>query len=371
MVGPLLEDTDLLLLLSRRLLEFYDHHQRSLPWRDNLDVYSVWLSEVMLQQTGVVTVLPYYQRFMGEFPTLQALAQAPLERVLFHWQGLGYYQRARHLHQTAQMIVLHHGGVFPQQLELLLALPGIGRNTASAILAIAFNRPYAILDGNVKRVLARLTALEAPLNRVSEQCLWQLAQRLTPVERPGDYAQAIMDLGATICTPRRPQCPRCPWQPYCRARIAGRSEHYPITLASVTKPRRWQIGLLLSRADGRILLMKRSSRGLLAGLWEPPCSDILPETTTDQPLLPALSADTVCRGFGLEAADWTTAQPIRHTFTHFHLTLFPWQGRWLSGEPDINAARHQSWDWVAPDEIGQFPIATLHRKLLQVFRRGL
>ncbi|MBF0159189.1 MAG: A/G-specific adenine glycosylase [Magnetococcales bacterium] len=349
--------------LSQLLLEFYDQNGRFLPWRNRHDPYAIWISEVMLQQTGVAAVIPYYDRFMQVFPTLQSLAQASLEQVLFHWQGLGYYQRARRLHQTAQIVVEQHGGILPQQLDQLMALPGIGRNTACAILAIAFNHPYAILDGNVKRVLTRLMAIDSPLDHATTRRLWQLAQQMTSPQRPGDYAQAIMDLGATLCTPRQPQCQRCPWQDPCQARKTGDPQHYPVTVMTGShKPHRWQLGLLLLRPDGSLLLLQRPGHGLLAGLWQPLCGPL----SSDPPDESAVA--TMGRDSGLVTTDWhVIARPLRHTFTHFHLTLLPWQGRWLAGDPDAGALGYQSWCWASVDEASRLPMATLHRKLLQMF----
>ncbi len=208
--------------ISPLLLAWYAKAGRDLPWRRSRDPYRVWLAEIMLQQTGVTTVIPYYARFLDRFPHVGALAEAALDEVIALWAGLGYYSRARNLHATAQHVMTEHGGAFPADLAALTALPGIGRSTAGAILSIAFDRKAPILDGNVRRVLARLFALrEEPRRPAAEKQLWAWAEALTPPERPHDYAQAIMDLGATVCTPRRPACDRCPLAALCRGKGSG------------------------------------------------------------------------------------------------------------------------------------------------------
>ena len=204
--------------MNRRLLTWYGRVGRDLPWRRTRDPYRIWLSEIMLQQTGVVAVIPYYERFLETFPSVAALAAAPLDQVLELWAGLGYYRRARFLHEAARRVMSEHGGRFPDQLAAIMALPGIGRSTAGAIVSIAFDRKGPILDGNVRRVLCRLLAIDGdPRSGKVEKQLWQLAETLTPEDRPHDYAQAIMDLGATICTPRRPDCAACPLSGLCQA----------------------------------------------------------------------------------------------------------------------------------------------------------
>ncbi|MGN7614154.1 A/G-specific adenine glycosylase, partial [Magnetococcales bacterium HHB-1] len=256
--------------LSRTLLEFYAKSGRNLPWRQNREPYRIWLSEIMLQQTGAATVIPYYERFLKRFPKVEILAASPLGEVLSHWQGLGYYRRAHHLHETAQKIVARFDGDFPKTVEAWKALPGIGESTAAAIVAIAFNKKATILDGNVKRVLSRLTAFDQPLNRAAPlRALWHLARMITPEEAAGDYAQAIMDLGATCCTPRKPQCPICPWIPYCRAHKEDDPLAYPKSNKRKKTAEKYQVCLLVLDPEQRLLLRQRPEKGLLAGLWEP------------------------------------------------------------------------------------------------------
>lgn len=219
--------------LRRSLLSWYEQRGRTLPWRNEVDPYKIWVSEIMLQQTQVKTVIPYYQRWLTQFPTVETLASADLQQVLKAWEGLGYYARGRNLHKAAQQVVEQQDGQFPANLEGVLALPGIGRTTAGGILSAAFNQPVSILDGNVKRVLARLAALPVPPAKALQQ-LWQLSDRLIDPEHPRDFNQAIMDLGAIACTPRNPTCLLCPWRDLCRAFTQGIQSQLPMRVAEST-----------------------------------------------------------------------------------------------------------------------------------------
>ncbi|MEO0409863.1 MAG: A/G-specific adenine glycosylase, partial [Cyanobacteria bacterium P01_A01_bin.135] len=253
--------------LRRSLLEWYGTFGRQLPWRSTRDPYAIWISEVMLQQTQVKTVLPYYQRWLERFPTARALASADLQTVLKQWEGLGYYARARNLHRAAQLVVERHGGQFPEALGAAMALPGIGRTTAGGILSAAYNQPVSILDGNVKRVLARLVALESPPNRILK-LLWRYSDLLLDPEQPRDFNQALMDLGATRCD-RRPDCPRCPWQSHCRAFHTNRQLDLPMREVRPPLPHK-NIGVGVIWHQRQILIDRRRPEGLLGGLWEFP-----------------------------------------------------------------------------------------------------
>ncbi len=295
------------------LLDWYDRHARRLPWRvppgagHRADPYRVWLSEVMLQQTTVVAVKPYFEAFLQRWPRVEDLAAAADGDVMAAWAGLGYYARARNLLACARAVAKDHGGVFPDTEEGLRALPGIGPYTAAAIAAIAFDRPATVLDGNVERVMARLHAVEAPLPG-SKETLRGLAAALTPVERPGDYAQAVMDLGATICTPRNPACGLCPWSGACRGRVAGIAADLPRKSPKAAKPVRFGIAYLALRPDGAVLLERRPAKGLLGGMLGLPGTD----WTEGREIVPAPPI----------AAEWDDAgAEVRHTFTHFHLRL--------------------------------------------------
>jgi A/G-specific adenine glycosylase len=297
--------------LSVDLLAWYDRHARDLPWRvppgsaARPDPYSVWLSEVMLQQTTVAAVRDYFHRFTMRWPDVAALAAAADADVMGEWAGLGYYARARNLLKCARAVVADHGGRFPETRQGLLQLPGIGPYTASAIAAIAFDEPATVVDGNVERVMARLHAIETPMPQAKRQ-LTSLAEGLTPNQRPGDYAQAVMDLGATICTPRSPACGICPWVTPCRARAMRIAAELPRKTPKVPKPTRFGIAYLARRDDGAWLLERRPDSGLLGGMLGWPGSD-WSETPSDAPPI---------------EADWQDAgAEVRHTFTHFHLRL--------------------------------------------------
>jgi A/G-specific adenine glycosylase len=301
--------------IAPALLNWYDRHRRRLPWRalpgEAADPYRVWLSEIMLQQTTVAAVAPYFDRFLERWPTVEALAAAPLDHVLQLWAGLGYYARARNLHKCAVAVATEHGGRFPDSEDGLLRLPGIGAYTAAAIGAIAFDRSTNVVDGNIERVMARLHAEETPLPQ-AKPILKALAARHVPRKRAGDYAQALMDLGATICTPRKPKCVLCPLLQHCRARELGIQDELPRRSAKAEKPTRYGLAFVLQRSDGAILLRRRAEKGLLGGMMEVPSSDWLTGRRSDRELMQAAPA----------AAGWSELPGlVRHTFTHFHLEL--------------------------------------------------
>jgi A/G-specific adenine glycosylase len=314
-------------------LAWYDRHGRhDLPWKQDPSPYRVWVSEVMLQQTQVATVLPYYQRFMTRFPSLGGLAAADLDRVLELWSGLGYYARARNLHRAAVRVVAEHGGDMPADAETLQALPGIGRSTAAAIMALAHNRRHAILDGNVKRVLSRVHAVPGWPGRtaVSRQ-LWQISEAVTPAERVADYTQAIMDLGAGPCRRTRPLCGDCPLTALCKARAAGNPEAYPGRRPKRDLPVR-ALNFLLIRDGSRVLLQQRPPVGLWGALWS------FPECRLDQ------APEQWCREhLGLEVEHRYTGEALRHSFSHFHLDITPWEGEVKNPSPVVMEAGASVW----------------------------
>ena len=338
--------------LAASLLTWYDRHARRLAWRvpsgQPVDPYRVWLSEIMLQQTTVAAVDAYFRAFTERWPRVEDLAAAELDEVLTAWAGLGYYARARNLHRCAIEIATRHGGRFPTDEEELRRLPGIGEYTAAAIAAIAFQEPAAVMDGNVERVLARLADDPTPLPAAKPR-LKAILRRIVPPQRPGDFAQAMMDLGALICTPRRPRCVLCPWRPACRAAQAGSAEDLPVKAAKAERPTRRAIAFWATDPSGAILLRRRPERGLLGGMIEVPSS----EWRTGSP--PDL--DEVRREAPL-AANWRLLRGlVRHTFTHFHLEL------------QVAAAHVPEPPeglWVLPDALGDHALPTVMRKVVRL-----
>ena len=318
---------------SLRLLRWFDQHGRKdLPWQQDITPYRVWVSEIMLQQTQVATVIPYYQRFMARFPDVASLAAAHIDEVLALWTGLGYYARARNLHRAAQTVISDWEGVFPSQQDDIQTLPGIGRSTAAAITSIACGGSAAILDGNVKRVLSRHAAIDGwPGKREVEQQLWALAEQYTPSERTADYTQAIMDLGATLCRRSKPDCERCPVADDCKAKAMQRQSDYPGKKPRKTLPVKRTHMLLIENPAGEILLEKRPASGIWGGLWS------LPEVEDDGDI-----TDTLERLIGFEAPPQALGE-LRHTFSHYHLDIQPQHIR-LSREPArIMEADRQLW----------------------------
>ncbi len=344
---------------SAALLDWYDRHRRRLPWRAapgrQADPYRVWLSEIMLQQTTVAAVEPYYRRFLEKWPTLEALAAAELGEVLETWAGLGYYSRARNLHKCARAVVEHHGGAFPETEKALLALPGIGPYTAAAMQAIAFERPANVVDGNVERVMARYFALHEPLPAAKPE-LKERAATLLPKRRFGDYAQALMDLGATICTPRRPACASCPLAPGCAALAEGCASDLPRRMTKAPKPLRRGAVFWLQRPDGAVLLRRRPETGLLGGMMEVPTSDWV---KADGPgAVPGLEAAPV-------AAEWQRlAGLVRHTFTHFHLELDVYAAR-LRRVPRLDGL------WVMPADLEAQALPSVMKKVARLAQTAL
>jgi len=312
------------------------HGRHDLPWQQSRDPYRIWLSEIMLQQTQVATVLPYYERFLAAFPDVRSLAAAPIGRVLELWAGLGYYRRAHHLHAAARAVVDRHGGSFPGTSEDLVALPGVGRSTAAAIAAFAFGVRGAILDGNVKRVLARHRGIEGfPGEAAVEKRLWVAAEALLPARGIENYTQGLMDLGATVCTRSAPRCDACPVADDCVARVQGRVDRLPSPRPRKSVPKRELKVLLIERAD-ELLVERRPATGIWSGLWS------LPELPADADVPEAL------RGrFGIEAATIDALAPVVHGFTHFTLTLHPLRIAVRRWQPRAESPEHI---WLARDD---------------------
>jgi len=339
---------------TSKLLRWYRQHGRhDLPWQRKADPYHVWLSEIMLQQTQVQTVIPYYERFMTRFPDVRSLADAPLDDVLYLWTGLGYYARARNLHKTARMVRDNYNGVFPEDRAELESLPGIGRSTAAAILALSRNQAHAILDGNVKRVLARYHAVPGwPGKKNVENHLWELAQAYTPERGAAAYTQAIMDFGATVCTRARPACDCCPVADGCEALRMGRQADFPDKKPGKDKPVRRTCFAILEDCEGRILLQKRPPTGIWGGLWSfPECS---PETDVEA---------WIKQAFGSTVCDLRREEGLRHTFSHFHLEITP--VRAVLAETPGGVRDQSDIRWVRPTEKLTIGTAAPVKKLIE------
>lgn len=344
--------------IAPALIAWYDRHARRMPWRvpparrragERPDPYHVWLSEVMLQQTQVKTVHAYFQRFVESWPTVADLARAETDAVMAAWAGLGYYSRARNLKRCAEIVAVEMAGAFPQTPDELRQLPGIGDYTANAIAAIAFDFPATVVDGNVERVVARLFRIEEPLPRAKPR-LRAAAAELSPVERPGDYAQAMMDLGATICTPRRPACALCPIGEFCAGRAHGDPERFPVKAAKAAKPMRKGAAFIARRNDGAILLRRRPPKGLLGGMSEPPTSGWSART----------DGETCIKAAPFEA-DWRKAGTVRHVFTHFELELDVWLAE-IGGTP-MAADVDEGW-WSPPDRLPGEALPSVMKKAI-------
>lgn len=334
---------------------YHQHGRKDLPWQHPRTPYRVWVSEIMLQQTQVTTVIGYFERFMATFPDVQTLAAASSDQVLHLWTGLGYYARARNLHKAARQLVAEHDGQFPATVEAVSELPGIGRSTAGAILAQSRGLRAPILDGNVKRVLTRYHAIAGwPGKKAVEQQLWQRAEQHTPHTRLADYTQAIMDLGATLCTRRRPNCPACPIKEGCQAHAAGNPEAYPSRKPATEKPTRQTRMLILQDHDGQVWLEPRPPTGIWGGLW------CFPQIAADDDPQAALGA----RGLRLRRQE--ALSPFRHTFSHFHLDIEP-----LLIQVDRTGASVQDTGgcWVPPASPGELGLAAPVKKLLDTLHQ--
>jgi A/G-specific adenine glycosylase len=336
--------------IATRLLDWYDVHARRLPWRvppDERalgvlpDPYRVWLSEIMLQQTTVTAVRGYFDAFLARWPTLADLATAPRDDVMAAWAGLGYYSRARNLKACAETIARDHAGRFPDTAEALAALPGIGPYTAAAIAAIAFDRPETVVDGNVERVIARLEAIETPLP-AAKPAIRIVAAALTPTSRPGDYAQAVMDLGATICTPKSPACVLCPIGTDCRARARGDADTFPRRMVKPERPTRFGEAYVIVDGRGAVLVRRRPDKGLLGGMLEVPTTPWEASPPAASPPLPLA---------------YTGVGRVEHTFTHFHLVLDVLKARY-DGAPPAGLR------WLEASDIVGEALPSLMRKVI-------
>jgi A/G-specific adenine glycosylase len=347
---------------AQRLLAWFASAARDLPWRSDRSPYRVWLAEVMLQQTQVDTVAPYYERFLARFSTVEALAAAPLEDVLKLWEGLGYYARARNLHAAARQIVSRLGGQIPDTFKALLTLPGVGRYTAGAVASIAFGRDVPAVDGNVRRVLARVFAIREDVSRSAVQReLEALAQSLLPPGKAGVFNEALMELGATVCAPRTPQCDSCPLRDLCQAHAAGEQASLPVKRPRKRTPHYDVAAAVTVDKDGHVLVSQRNADDMLGGLWEFPGGK-----REDGETLPECLAREMREELDVEVEVGALLTVVKHAYTHFRITLRAFRCRVVKGEPrclDCAAFR-----WVSIPELDALPMSVADRKIAQVLK---
>ena len=347
---------------ARALLEWYDTHRRDLPWRGTRDPYAIWVSEIMLQQTQVARVAEYFARWMARFPTVQALAEASLDDVLKLWEGLGYYSRARNLHKAAKVIVEERQGRFPRTAAEWQKLPGVGPYTAAAIASIAFGEPVAALDGNLKRVLARVCLVETPINTPEgTRLLHDIAQAMVPSQRAGDWNQALMDVGAEICTPRSPRCLLCPVQTHCAAAAHQRQHDLPRRRARGKRPHYLVTAALIWNEAGQLLIAQRPHDKMLGGLWEFPGGKCEAGETLDACLRREIREE-----LGIEIEVGEHLATVEHAYTHFSITLHAFHCRYVGGEPQ--ALGVADWRWVFPGELDAFAWPSTDAKIIAALR---
>ncbi|MGD0918201.1 MAG: A/G-specific adenine glycosylase [Thermodesulfobacteriota bacterium] len=344
--------------IQTKLLRWFEKNGRDLPWRKTQDPYAIWVSEIMLQQTQVVTVIPYYQRFLRAFPTISRLARADLLQVLKTWEGLGYYSRARNLHQASQIVLKDFHGKVPDTLNALLSLPGIGRSTAGAILSFAHNKEAAILDGNAKRVLSRLFAVSGnPMRGKIEAFLWHISESLIPEGESNPFNQALMDLGSMICIPRDPLCSRCPLRYLCKGYLSGRPESYPPQTIKRRIPHITAVSAVI-QMDGKVLLNRRPPKGLLGGLWE------FPNWKSEDKKglrLGLRLRNYVKKNIGMNVRVKESLGTFRQTFSHFKLTLHVFQCEALD--------RGAKEKWVPIQNLHLFPMSRMHRRIAEIIAK--
>ena len=358
---PLPIDEETCVAVRAALAGWYARFQRPLPWRQSPDSYGVWVSEVMLQQTQVQTVIPYYLRFMVRFPDLSSLARADLQSVLKLWEGLGYYSRARNLHQAAGIVAAELGGHLPDSWKALRALPGVGEYIAAAVLSIAFGQALAVVDGNVKRVLARLFLVDTPVNRPrSHKVFNALAAQLLDPEDPGRHNQAVMELGALVCTPRSPACGKCPLQDHCLARCKGVISLYPRRDRRQPVPtRRWVAAAVLK--EQKLLLVQRPEQGLLGGLWEFPGGPLEDGTDPAQACIAQLKA-----ALNLDVTVASRLETVMHAYTHFRLQMDLYLCRWRGGRVRLNGPAR--FKWLRLEQINDLPLHGVAHKALELIK---
>lgn len=349
--------------IQTALLTWFDSSRRPMPWRETRDPYRIWVSEIMLQQTQVKTVIPYYERWVQSFPTVEKLARAREATVLKHWEGLGYYSRVRNLHRAARQVVREHNGRVPDTLEGILSLPGIGRYTAGAVLSIAYGQPVPVLDGNVKRVLSRLFGLhENGATRQSENRLWQHAEALLPASRPGDFNQSLMELGATVCLPRNPMCLLCPVSGYCAAFKLGEPEAFPPPKQR-SPSKKIEVSAAVILKKGKVFIQQRPRDGLMGGLWEFPGGKREPHEHPDDCLVREIQEE-----LGVNVVIREKLMTIRHAYTRFRVTLHAYLCGIESGR--LRPTHCEDWRWVRPCDLNKYTFPAANVKIVNHLLRN-
>ncbi len=349
--------------LQKNLLGWFDRDQRAMPWRDTRDPYLILVSEMMLQQTQVKTVIPYFERWTAAFPTVHKLAAARESRVLKLWEGLGYYSRARNLHRAAKTIVNEHDGRVPGTLDEILTLPGVGRYTAGAVLSIAFDKPVPVLDGNVKRVLSRLFCLdENGRNKASENRLWLAAESLVPASRPGDFNQAVMELGATLCLPQNPLCLLCPIGASCEAKREGVQDRFP-PAKERAPAKKISVSAAVIRRNGKVYIQKRPFKGLMGGLWEFPGGKLEKNESPEDGLQREIREE-----LGVEVRLKEKLMVVKHSYTQFRVTLHVFLCDLEKGR--LRPTSCEAWKWVPLDQMDRYPFPAANAKILTKLRQN-
>jgi A/G-specific adenine glycosylase len=340
--------------IQTKLLQWFKKNKRDLPWRKTRDPYAIWVSEIMLQQTQVATVIPYYQKFLKSFSTLHHLAKANLSKVLKVWEGLGYYSRARNLHRSSQIVLNRFHGRVPDTLKDLLSLPGIGRSTAGAILSFAFHKEAPILDGNAKRVLSRLFAVSgSPGERKTEGLLWEISESLIPKGFSNPFNQALMDLGSMLCTPKEPECGRCPLRHFCKGRASGNPGRFPAKKVKKTIPHVESVSAVI-RKNGKVLLKQRPPKGLLGGLWDFPNWR---NEGKQRSRLRSRLRNTIKKELEMNVEVKEFIGVFQQTYSHFKLTLHVFHCQHLNGKGNGK--------WVPIQNLNLLPMSRIHRKIAQ------
>jgi len=341
----------------KNLLNWFQKNQRKLPWREDRDPYKIWIAEVMLQQTQVTTVSPYFIKFIKQFPDITSLANADTQLVLKLWEGLGYYARARNMHRAAQKLIQNYDGKIPTNYDDIKQLPGFGDYISAAVLSQAFNLPYSVVDGNVKRVLSRVFQIASPVNSSkSKKAFAGKADLLLDQVDPGDFNQAMMELGAVVCKPQHAFCPNCPVSKYCRAYLENKQNHYPVSIKKKPVPEH-KIVVGIIHKNGRVLIVQRQSNGLLGGLWEFPGGRIKNgergEKACSREMKEKVNADVMQPEFVTE---------LKHAYTHFKIKMEIFKCRYASGKISLN--EHQDFRWIRINEISDYPVHKANLKIL-------